>query len=192
MQPPILLELPEQLETSRLVMRVPRPGDGVQLFGAVSEALPELRRFLAFLPWVAADQSVEASEVYCRTAYSNFVARRDIPFLLVERETSVLVGCAGLHRPDWGIPKVEVGYWCRPSAMGRGFISEGVSALVTLAFAQLSAVRVELVTDEANMPSRKVAERCGFVLEGVMRNVHRAPDGTLRHNCMYAQTSGAE
>lgn len=189
MQVPILLDIPDQLETTRLVMRAPRSGDGALLHEAVAEALPELRRFLAFLPWVAAEQSVEASEIYCRTAHSNFLARRDMPFLVIDRESRVLVGCAGLHRPDWSVPKVEVGYWCRPSQTGRGFIGEAVNALVALAIQRLDAARVELVTDEANMASRRVAERAGFCFEGVLRNEHRAPGGDLRNTCVYACTS---
>ena len=49
------------------------------------------------------------------------------------------------------------------------------------------AHRVELVTDEQNLASRKVAERCGFELEGIHRNVQRAPDGSLRNSCIYAR-----
>ena len=37
------------------------------------------------------------------------------------------------------------------------------------------------------MATRAVAERCGFHLEGVHRNVMQAPDGTLRHSCVYAK-----
>ena len=172
-------------------MRPPRAGDGALLFEAVSEAIPELRRFLAFLPWVASEQSVEASEIYCRTAQSNFIARRDMVYLVFERSTSGLVGCAGLHRPDWAVPKFSVGYWCRPSQSGKGLVSESVTALVGLAFERLAAVRIDLVTDEENMNSRKVAERCGFLLEGVMHNENRAPDGSLRNACIYALTRNA-
>ena len=76
---PILFDLPSPLETPRLVLRPPQPGDGQALFGAITESLPELRRFLANLPWVAADQTLESSEIYCRTGQSNFLARKDLP-----------------------------------------------------------------------------------------------------------------
>jgi RimJ/RimL family protein N-acetyltransferase len=93
----------------------------------------------------------------------------------------------GLHRTDWSVPKTEVGYWIRASAAGMGFISEGVEALVAWALRELGARRVEIVTDEGNLPSRNVAERCGFELEGTLRNVLRSPDGTLHNNCIYAR-----
>lgn len=99
-----------------------------------------------------------------------------------------MVGAVGLHRPVWATPKFEVGYWARTRHAGRGYVSEGVAALTQLAFVQLQAARLELLTDEANAASRRVAERCGFTLEGTLRNERRAPDGTLRHTCVYACT----
>lgn len=188
---PVLLDLPSAIETERLVLRPPRAGDGPVLFSAVTESLPELRRFLASLPWVAVEQTIESSEVYCRTAQANFVARKDLPFLLIERATGQLVGAAGLHRAVWTTPKVEVGYWGRTSTSGNGFISEAVVALTKFAFSHLGAVRVELITDEENNASRRLAERCEFKLEGILRNERRAPDGTLRNTCIYSRLSPA-
>lgn len=115
---PVLLDLPSAIETERLVLRPPRAGDGPVLYSAVADLLPELRRFLASVHWVAVEQSIESSKVYCRTAQANFVAQKDLPFLLIERATGQLVGAAGLHRAVWTTPKVEVGFWGRTSRSG--------------------------------------------------------------------------
>jgi RimJ/RimL family protein N-acetyltransferase len=50
---------------------------------------------------------------------------------------------------------------------------------------------VELITDEENVASCRVAERAGFVLEGVLRNERRAPDASLRNTCVYARFPNA-
>jgi len=187
MTDPVLLDLPTTIETERLVMRPPQAGDGERLHAAIVESLAELRRFLALLPWVACEQTVASAEAYCRTAQSNFVARRDLPFLLLEKATGEIVGATGLHRTVWTTPKTEIGYWGRVSRARKGFVGEAVGALADYAFAHVGAVRIEIVTDEENVASRRVAERCGFVLEGIMRNERRAPDGTLRNTCLYAR-----
>jgi len=184
---PTLLDLPSAIETERLLLRSPLAGDGALLHPALLESLPELRRFLAALPWVAAQQTLESAEIYCRTAQSNFIARKDLPFLVFERVTGQVVGAAGLHRMVWATPKAEVGYWGRTSRTGNGFITEAVSAISDYAFDHLRAARVELITDEENMPSRRLAERCQFKLEGTLRNERRAPDGALRNTCIYAR-----
>ena len=69
--------------------------------------------------------------------------------------------------------------------------SEAVAALTAYAFANLHAVRVEIITDAENDASRRVAERCQFVLEGTLRNERRAPDGHLRSTCIYARLAPA-
>lgn len=186
MTDPILIDLPTCIETERLLLRAPRPGDGPALHQAISESLPELRQFLASLPWVAAEQTLDGAELYCRNAHANFIARRDLPFFVFEKSSGALVAATGLHRTVWATPKTEVGYWGRTSRAGNGFVSEAVSALTRYAFEHINAVRIELITDEANTRSRRVAERCRFMLEGIHHNERRAPDGTLRHTCVYA------
>lgn len=188
MPDPILLDLPLLVETPRLVLRPPRSGDGAILFDALTESLTELRRFLASLPWVAAEQTLESAELFCRTAEANFLSRKDLPFLVFEKHSGRLVASTGLHRTVWQTPKTEVGYWCRTGARGKGYVTEAVGALVDYAFGRMQAVRVELITDEENVASRRVAERAGFVLEGVLRHERRAPDGSLRNTCVYART----
>lgn len=186
---PVFLDLPTAIDTARLHLRPPQPGDGVALHAAIAESMPDLRRFLASLPWVAGEQSIEASELFCRNGHANFLLRKDLPFLVFEKATGQLIGATGLHRTDWSVPKTEVGYWVRSSRSGQGFVQEAVLAVVDYAFAHLRAARVELITDEANDRSRKVAERCHFRLEGVMLNERRAPDGELRNTCVYARVA---
>jgi RimJ/RimL family protein N-acetyltransferase len=187
MPDPLLLDLPASIETERLRLRSPQPGDGRAVFEAIDESLSELRMFLASLPWVAAEQSVASSESWCRNAQANFLSRKDLPFLLFEKATGLLVGASGLHRPVWETPKVEMGYWVRTSRRGNGFVAEAVLALTQYAFKHIGAARVELITDESNARARKVAERCQFALEGVLRSERRAPDGSLRNTCIYAR-----
>jgi RimJ/RimL family protein N-acetyltransferase len=184
---PLLIEVPTRVETSRLILRPLRAGDGPALHAALVESIAELRRSLWFIPWVAEEQTPDSAELRCRKSEANFLARSDLPFLAIEKATGRLVGSVGLHRTDWQVPKTEVGYWIRTSAAGNGYVTGGVRALVACAFDQLRAQRVELVTDEENISSRKVAERCGFELEGIRRNVLRGPDGRLRNACIYAR-----
>ena len=187
MADPLLLDLPTSIDTERLLLRPPQAGDGPLLFAAITESLPELLRFLASLPWVAVEQTVESSELYCRNAQANFIARKNLPFLLFEKATGQLVGSSGLHRIEWTTPKAETGYWGRASRARNGFVSEAVEALSVYAFNHLQAVRVELITDEENQQSRRVAERCQFMLEGILRNERRGPAGEVRNTCIYAR-----
>lgn len=187
MSTPILIDVPESLSSARLELRPPRAGDGIAFHEALVESLAQMRSFLGALAWVAAEPSVEAAEAFCRSAQANFLARTDMPFLLFERTSAQLVGCVGLHRPVWAVPKFELGYWCRTSRLRQGFMTEGVEALCGVAFKVLGAVRLEAIIDEQNAASREVAQRCGFALEGILKRERRAPDGSLRNTCVYAR-----
>jgi len=186
---PILLELPDHFETERLHIRMPRPGDGVAAYEAVLESIAELRAWPASLPWALHEPSPASSEVYCRTGHSAFLARSDLPMLVIRKDSQRLVGATGLHRLNWSVPRCEVGYWGRQSEHGQGFITEAVQGITQFALRQLHMRRVECLTDALNLPSRRVAERAGFAMEGVMRHERKAPDGSLRDTCVYAITA---
>ena len=184
---PILRDVPELIESARLRIRPPRPGDGQIVFEAVRETLAELRRFPASMSWALAEPTLDSSEKYCREAYANFQTRRDLPLLFLLKEVDIVVGSSGLHRMDWSVPKFEVGFWGRSSFHGKGYVTEGVAAIVKFAFEKLGARRVEAFPDEANTRSCKVCERLGFALEGTLRHERIDPDGTLRSTRVYAK-----
>ena len=43
------------------------------------------------------------------------------------------------------------------------------------AFAELGLIRIELLISVENAASKKVAERCGYVREGVLRSIYLKP-----------------
>jgi len=192
MPDPLRFPVPVEFRTPRLLLRPFRQDDAPALHEAIAESISELRQHLWFLPWVAAEPSLEAAQVRCRQAEAAFLLRTDLPYLAFNADSGRLVASIGLHRTDWNIPRTEVGYWVRTSERGRGYASEGVMALVDWALNQLRAIRVELVTDERNAGSRAVAERCGFALEGIHRNAALGPDGGPSHTCVYARLAGKQ
>jgi RimJ/RimL family protein N-acetyltransferase len=186
MTSPILRNIPLQLETGRLLIRCPRPGDGALVHAAVVESLAALREFPASLPWAMFEPSVDASEKFCREGQVNYLLRTSLPMLLFLKGTNTLVGSSGVHAMDWAVPKCEIGYWGRASFGRQGLVTEAVKDITAFAFAQLGMRRVEALPDVANLPSCRVCERAGYVLEGTLRNERMAPDGSLRHTRVYA------
>jgi len=48
-------------------------------------------------------------------------------------------------------------------------------------------VRLEIRSDARNAASRRVAEKCGFELEGILRRARRNATGELADACVYAK-----
>jgi RimJ/RimL family protein N-acetyltransferase len=183
---PILIDLPETIETERLLLAAPRPGIGPALAVAIAESLGHLS---PWMPWAQQAPSFEDSEAVARRLCADFIARRDLAYQIYDLapQGRRLLGGTGLHRLDWDVRRFEIGYWIRASAEGQGYVSEAVMALTRMAFEQLRARRVEIRMDDVNQRSRAVAERCGFELEGILRHDSLTPAGEPRNTCVYAR-----
>ena len=68
---------------------------------------------------------------------------------------------------------------------GRGFVTKAIRATLTFIFQHLKAHRVYLHCSDVNERSRRVAERCGFILEGHLRETKRQPGGTFSGEFTY-------
>ncbi|HXR11355.1 MAG TPA: GNAT family N-acetyltransferase [Gaiellaceae bacterium] len=84
----------------------------------------------------------------------------------------------------------EIGYWLRADARGRGLMTRAL-VLIAAAALEQGAARVQLRADVENVASRRVAERAGFTLEGVLRSAHWNPRlGRRQDWAMYSVLPG--
>jgi RimJ/RimL family protein N-acetyltransferase len=185
---PVLLDLPDRLETARLFLRAPRAGDGPVVLASVLETLEDLRRFPASMTWAIGEQTPEQAEDLCRRSAAHWILRTDFPFLLFRREDGEHVGACGLHRFDWPTRVFEIGWWGRRRFQGRGYVTEAAAAVTDFAFRHLGARRVWCYSDDLNERSWRVAERIGFRHEGTLASERSDPDGTRRDMRLYATT----
>ena len=81
--------------------------------------------------------------------------------------------------------RAGVGYWLVPAARGRGVATRAVRLLARWAFDALGVARLELTCGPDNVASQRVAERCGFTREGLMR-AHLPFKGGRRDTVLYS------
>jgi RimJ/RimL family protein N-acetyltransferase len=183
---PTLIPLSDELRSTRLLLRAYRPTDADQIFAAVDESRAHLRPWMA---WVDDHTSVNNSRDWCARCAANWILRAELTVGIFAVASGRYLGCLSLHDPDWDLRAFGIGYWLRASAIGQGYATEAVCMVVDLAFDALGARRVELRCDARNEPSRQVAERVGFVLEGHLRNAFLAPDGQPADELVFALIS---
>ena len=82
------------------------------------------------------------------------------------------VGVALAFGIDRDEGEAELGYIVAPAKRGRGLATAILRALTDWAFAETGVERIRLVVDVENPASLRVAERAGYVREGVMRSVY--------------------
>ena len=64
----------------------------------------------------------------------------------------------------------RVGYWLLPEARGKGFATRSVRLISRWALGDLGLARLSLFAEPSNHSSRRVAQRSGYVEEGVLRS----------------------
>ena len=185
---PVLLDVPTELPTDRLLLRMPRPRDGEKINAAIRDSAAELARWM---PWADPTPDVANSEQWCRRAAGRFLTREALDFSIYLKGSETCLGSCGMPRIDWRIPKVEIGYWLRTPYCGKGLMTEAVVAVTAFALQTLNVPRVEIRCDERNQRSRRVAQRAGYQLEGILRNDERDHHGDLRSTCVFSQVPAA-
>ena len=182
--------LPPVVRTARLVLRRQRPEDAPLIKEAVDTSLAHL---LASVAWAQAEPTplpVLAERLAGSAAA--FDAGDAWALTVLDAAETRALGGVGLEPAESplaalvGPNAVEGGYWLRADATGHGYATEAIAALAELAFGRLGARRVELRCDARNEPSRRVAERVGFVLEGRLRSAFLDPGGQPADELVFA------
>jgi len=87
-------------------------------------------------------------------------------FAVVLKSTGEVIGDCGLMRQEVdGESLLEVGYHLRRDHWGHGYATEAAQACMKHAFRHLAADKVVSLIRPENVPSRRVAERNGMLVE---------------------------
>jgi RimJ/RimL family protein N-acetyltransferase len=81
------------------------------------------------------------------------------------------LGCVMAFGIETDEGKAELGYMVAPAARGRGVATEALRLLTDWGFTERGLVRLELLISVDNTASIRVAERAGYVREGVLRSL---------------------
>lgn len=185
MEPHLLnLNFPANIETERLIIRSPMPGDGPEFNAAVRDSLDSLGIWLGL--YQEGPPTIEESEALMREQHAKFILRDYLMLLCFLKGTNTMVVSSGL-RPTWKVPSFEIGYWCRQPYQGHGYVTEAVQGITDFAFTHLNAKRVMIRCDTDNHASANVARRANFELEGTFRHDGRKHNGELRSTLVFSQ-----
>ena len=109
--------------------------------------------------------------------------------LVAPGDPGAVLGGGSVYGIDPGHGRAAVGYWLAPAARGRGVATHATRLMAGWAFAALGIARLELTCGPDNERSQRVAQRCGFVREGVLRS-HMPFQGARRDSVMFSLLPG--
>ena len=178
----MLLDLPIRIETQRLYLRPYKPGDGDWFFAMSQRNRAHLKRYEADNV-VMTVESAEQAEVLVRELAAEWVARNCFFLGVFDKASDDFVAQIYIGPLDWELPKFAIGFFADVDHQGQRYVTEAVPAALQFIFHHLHAHQVKIECDETNLRSCRIAERCGFIQEGHLRenkhNPNGHPSGTL-------------
>jgi ribosomal-protein-serine acetyltransferase len=139
---------------------------------AVDAGRAYLRRWL---PWVDATTTAEFTREFLRGAIAGAIEGKSL-ILVIEHEGAAC-GTAGFNWIDPQNGGCEIGYWLREDRQKRGIMTACCRALVRHAFDDLGLNQVRIAVAVENARSRRIPERLGFHLDGVIREAEKLASG---------------
>jgi ribosomal-protein-serine acetyltransferase len=133
-------------------------------------------------PWMSwMDRVIDASDTYAFLRAAEREAYEHTAFKAGIWQHGTLIGCIDLHQIDWSNGSARIGYWLDKAHTGRGIMTRAALLLTEYAFEALDLHRIEIHVATENHRSRRIPERLGFTLEGVLRQAQRLRGGYYDH-----------
>lgn len=158
-------ELPERIETERLVLRNRTLADAEAIFDFAGR--PEVSYPAGFPPV----KTLEDEIYYLEHILPERNQKENLPagYGIVVKGTDKVIGSVDFnHRHEDDV--LEIGYTLHPDYWGRSYVPEAARALIDLGFKDLGLHKIELTCFGYNVQSQRVAEKLGFTLEACIRD----------------------
>lgn len=154
-----------------LKLVLPTERDAAELCAVVRENLAELK---LWMPWATDDYSINSAREFIRGNLSEFATTGIFGTTVVFDEK--IVGIISFHHLDQTNKSAHLGYWLAKTAQGKGLMTKCCRVLVNYLFEEMELNRVQINCNVENAKSRRVAERLGFQLEGILRQIEFCND----------------
>jgi RimJ/RimL family protein N-acetyltransferase len=155
--------LPEVIGCNGMELQSWRPMLAHSMFLAVRESHPDLQQWM---PWAQTLPTEDDLAAVLSQGDVDFQQDRGWDYALVEPRSTVVLGCAGVHRTDRD-ERFAIGYWVRTSRTGRGLATAATRVLTKAAFEFLENAQLIVISmDQANAASAAIPPKLGFSLMG--------------------------
>jgi RimJ/RimL family protein N-acetyltransferase len=151
------------LAAGRVTLRAPAVRDEAAMVAANRD--PEVVRWFGVAESYAAD---DARRYVTEQAPLDWKRGAEAAFVIADRADAYAGGIdlrVTPHDPEAG----EVGFLVAPPARGRGYAPAALAAITRWGFDELGLHRVQWRAEVGNEASRRVAEKAGYRMEGVLR-----------------------
>ncbi|MCQ2562686.1 MAG: GNAT family N-acetyltransferase [Alphaproteobacteria bacterium] len=162
-----------ELKTERLDLRPICLTPTFKFANYLFDLISNNRDFFKYMPWIDIETPEQEYE-FLLSASQNWKTQKTATYGMYLSNTDEFVGCCSVMNINIKNCSCEIGYWLNPKYSRQGFMTEAVNA-VTKEYYDRGANRIVIRANPENTGSCNVAKRCGFVYEGVSKQVEYNP-----------------
>ncbi|MDR1433442.1 MAG: GNAT family N-acetyltransferase [Puniceicoccales bacterium] len=152
------------LHSARLLLRPVCVGDVVHIQSSIDD-----KRVCDNLSYVPHPYTVEMAETWTRNVNFGMANGSCCYWTICDQKTEEFIGSMGLsiHNEQDGC---EMHYWVNADQWNKGYCTEAAKRTIVHAFEDIGMHRVFITHRENGLASKTVIKKCGFVLEGILRD----------------------
>ena len=151
------------IEAERLTLRKAEKNDAQGMFDNWASD-PEVTKFLPWQP----HENVEVSKIIINSWIKGY-EKNMLDLIIYHKKDKKIIGSIGLIVRNARLNILELGYCMARAYWGQGLMTEAAQAIVSFAFKESTANRIQARHDVDNPASGKVMEKIGMIKEGVLR-----------------------
>ncbi|MTJ08887.1 GNAT family N-acetyltransferase [Anabaena sp. UHCC 0204] len=104
-------------------------------------------------------EKIQYTEKFINQSLLKIEKGEELIIVILKKDSQEFLGCTGIHQIHSKYP--QFGIWLKKSAHKSGYATETITALKSWADQNLNYEYIQYSVDEANTPSRRVAEKLG-------------------------------
>jgi RimJ/RimL family protein N-acetyltransferase len=151
--------------------------DTLSYFQLIENNRRRLEDFVAGI--VSKTNSLADTEIFIDEIIEKNKDSTYFPYIIIDTSNQQLVGYIDVKNIDWNIQKAEVGYFIDEKYAGMGVTRNALNLVINYFFNELKFVKLLLRISPHNEPSRRLAEKCGFIVEGTIRKDYKTTKGEI-------------
>lgn len=158
-------------------IRLIHPDDTEQLLALINANRTRISNYFQKTSKAVYDKS--SSKAYIKASIKAANLKEHYCFVIEDPLEHKLSGVIFLKKFDWAIPKCELGYFIDKDKEGKGITTKALAEIINYCFDSLKLNKLFLRAAVDNFQSKKVAEKNGFITEGILRKDFKTQDGVL-------------
>jgi len=128
---------------------------------------------------LASCRDLKATEKFFAEAADNEAWKDNYYFYLRNTDSKALIGYIVIKNIDVDIAKCELAYFIDNDFEGKGIITKAIGDTLNFCFGELKMNKVTICTSKENKASQRIAEKHGFIQEGLLKQEFKSGEGKL-------------